>query len=230
MGKNLPRKATVAGAGCRRPATDLAGLTTVELLQYCLGTADETGWSEFVGRIQPLIASVVGRTLHRWTYPQPYVVDDLVQETYLRLCANHCKGLRECEFADDNALFGYLKVVASNVVQDHFRTKCSQKRGGGKAECDLDPFTSTIASGEDVAAKAQHAVLLDQIKQCLRQTPDSQSSRNYQIFKLYFEAGLTAKAISRLSGICLTEKGVESAVVRMTRLLKTKLGQAPSMA
>lgn len=230
MGKNPSRKAAIAGASCRCPAADLTGLITVELLQYCLATANEAGWCEFVRRIQPLIALVVARTLHRWTYPQPCVVDDLVQETYLRLCANNWRALRECEFSDDNALFGYLKVVASNVVQDHFRTRCSQKRGGGKTECDLEPLTATIVSGEDVVARAQHAVLLDQIKQCLRQTSDSQSSRNYAIFKLYFEAGLTAKAISRLSGISLTEKGVESAVVRMTRLLKAKLGQAPSMA
>jgi len=188
-------------------------------------------WAEFLRRFQPLIASVIARTVRRWSFPQPGLLDDLVQETYLRLCAGNFKALREFDFVHDRALLGFLKVVASNVVQDHFRNRYCQKRGSGKVEEDLEALTLRIPSHEDSAEKLHRAVLIDNIRRCLqRQRVDHYYSRDYSIFWLYFEKGFTAKAISRLPGLGLTEKGVESVLLRMTRVLRSKLGQPSPLA
>ena len=69
----------------------------------------------------------------RWTEVSPGLVDDLVQNTFLKLCADNFKALREFEFRHEHALTGFLKVVASNVVRDHLRSSLSQKHGNGKA-------------------------------------------------------------------------------------------------
>ena len=107
-------------------------LSAQELLQLCLQSGDQAAWLEFVRRFQPLIAGVVIKTIRHWTNPTPALVDDLVQDTYLKLCVNNFRALREFDFQHDHALFGFLKKVASNVVQDHFRSSYSQKRGCGK--------------------------------------------------------------------------------------------------
>jgi len=210
----------------RRLALDSQELTAVELLRQCITSGDQAGWCELIRRLQPLIASVIVKTLCRWSRPQPHLVDDLVQETYLKLCADNFKALRKVHFAHDRALFGFLKVVASNVVQDHFRNRCSQKRGGGKVEEDLEALTAGVPSREDFVERAQHAILLSRVQESLkRQLSDSHFVRNYAIFRLYFEDGFTAKAISRLPGIDLSEKGVESALLRLKSLLKAALGR-----
>src|SRR5215510_3352402 len=89
-----------------------------ELLNLCLGSEDQELWQKFVRRTQPLIASVIINTLRRWREPSPSLVDDLIQETYLKLFANDCKALRSIRNEHENAIFGYLKVTASNATVD----------------------------------------------------------------------------------------------------------------
>src|SRR5215467_3000954 len=92
-----------------------------ELLHLCLGSEDQGLWQQFVWRTQPLIANVIINTLRRWREPTPSLVDDLIQETYLKLFANDRKALCGIKNEYENTIFGFLKVVASNVVRDHFR-------------------------------------------------------------------------------------------------------------
>lgn len=217
-----------AGRNCSTSAAEPAELTVVELVRRCLSGNDEIAWGEFVHRFQPLIACVITKTLRRWTYPQPSLIDDLVQETYLKLFADNFKALRRFEFLHDNAFLGYLKVVASNVVQDHCRSRFCLKRGSGKAEEDLETFSASVPAREDFSSKARNKVLVSQLRKYLIQaSADPQFNRNYAIFWLYFEEGLTAKAIARLPEIGLSTKGVESALVRLTRLVREAVNKPP---
>lgn len=102
-----------------------------ELLQLCLESEQETLWTEFVSRSHPIVAGVIIKTIRRWIRPEPGLVDDMVQETYLRLCRNDFRALRHFISQHENSVFGFLKVVASNTVRDHFRTVYSRKRGSG---------------------------------------------------------------------------------------------------
>src|SRR5712671_5097036 len=92
-----------------------------DLLHLCLGADEQEQWREFVRRTQPLIASVIINTVRRWKTPAPSLVDDLIQDTYVKLFANDKKALRAIKNEYENTIFGYLKVIASNVVRDHFR-------------------------------------------------------------------------------------------------------------
>jgi hypothetical protein len=49
--------------------------------------------------------------------------------------------------------------------------------------------------------------------------------RDYTIFWLYYREGMTAKAIAGVSSIGLTVKGVESTLLRLTRLVRTRFDQ-----
>jgi len=92
-----------------------------DLLQLCLSSDEQEQWGEFVRRTQPLIASVIINTVRRWKTPAPSLVDDLIQDTYVKLFANDKKALRAIKNEYENTIFGYLKVIAANVVRDHFR-------------------------------------------------------------------------------------------------------------
>lgn len=205
---------------------NLQQLDALQLVRFCLRSRDEAAWYEFVRRFQPLIASVVVKTLRRWTDPDPGLVDDLVQETYLRLCIEDFRPLRGFDFRHENSFLGFLKVIASNVVQDYFRNRYSQKRGSGKIDKDLTPLAATVPARENFVEKAHREILLHQFKKCLqRQSSDPHSGRNFAIFSLYFEQGFTAEAIARNPHIGLSTKGVESALLRVKRVLKASLGK-----
>ena len=109
-------------------------LSAQELVQLCLEAKDEASWMEFVRRFKPLISGVVVKLMSRRGKINTALLDDLVQDTYLKICAHNFKALREFDFRHENALFGFLKVITANVVEDYYRNINSQKRGQGRQE------------------------------------------------------------------------------------------------
>src|SRR5690348_59315 len=80
------------------------GLTAVELARACADQNDAAAWREFIHRYQRLIAIVVYRVARRWGANAPSAVDDLVQETYIKLCADRGRILREFEASHPDAI------------------------------------------------------------------------------------------------------------------------------
>jgi RNA polymerase sigma-70 factor (ECF subfamily) len=105
---------------------DCSAMTPVELANACLRTGGEPAWNDFVRRFQPLIASVAGRRARRWGEPSLDVLDDLIQETFLKLCADRRTLLQKFQPENPDAIFGYIKVLTANLVHDHFKALNSQ--------------------------------------------------------------------------------------------------------
>ncbi|HVG92533.1 MAG TPA: sigma-70 family RNA polymerase sigma factor [Alphaproteobacteria bacterium] len=203
-------------------------LSIQELVSSCLDSQDEVSWTEFVRRFQPHIARVVYKCVSRRERPRPELVDDLVQDAFLKLCGNDFKALRGFDFMHDNAFFGFLKVVAANIVEDYFRKKLAEKHGGGREEEDIDDVTPVAHFNSNSLRPEEIAILIGQIDSCLKKlAAEPNLARDYAIFWLYYRQGLTAKAISQLPGITLGTKGVESTLLRLTRYVKACLTAAP---
>lgn len=206
------------------------------LLEKCLRSRDELLWTEFIRRSQPVIAGVAARTIRRWCRPTPALVDDLVQETYLKLFANDSRALRQFVCHHENALYGFLKVVASNTVQDHFRCSRSQKRGSGREEQSIEQADTMPVSGGPIGRRVsaiaglhhglERRILLRDIDAYLKSRASEPTFvRDYTIFWLYYREGMTAKAIAGVPSIGLSVKGVESTLLRLTRLVRIRFDQ-----
>ena len=189
-----------------------------ELLQLCLSTDAGEHWREFVRRTQPLIASVIINTVRRWKQPAPSLVDDLIQNTYVKLFDNDKKALRSIKNEYENAIFGFLKVVASNVVQDHFRKPIN------KAD-EVEISDAVLPPGEDERERREFLDQKDEVKRILATLSSSETyERDVAIFWLYYEQGYSAKEISFMPHLGLTLKGVEAVIFRLTRYLRGELG------
>jgi len=189
-----------------------------ELLQLCLSTDAEEHWREFVRRTQPLIASVIINTVRRWKQPAPSLVDDLIQNTYVKLFDNDKKALRSIKNEHENTFFGYLKEVASNVVQDHFRKPVN------KAD-EIELTDEVVPPGPDQPERIEFLEKKGQVKRILATLSLSETcERDVAIFWLYYEQGYTAKEISSMHHLGLTVKGVEAVILRLTRYVREKLG------
>jgi RNA polymerase sigma-70 factor (ECF subfamily) len=208
---------------------DYSSLPVEELTHLCAEGGPREAWEEFVRRFNPLIARVVLRTARRWTEPSRQLLDDLVQDTYLKLCADECRLLRSFEARQPDAIYGYLKTVAASLVHDHFKTSRAVKRGSGVVAATSqsgENIIEQVAETEPAAAQMDRAVLMQQIDQHLgRIVPAEDLPRSRLIFWLYFRSGLSASAIAASSGVSLSTKGVESAILRMTRGLRTLLSE-----
>jgi RNA polymerase sigma-70 factor, ECF subfamily len=202
-------------------------LSAQELVQLCHDYNQKAAWEEFVRRYQPTIARVVTRSIRHWTIPSPSLVDDLVHDTYMKLMANGLRALREFDYQHENAIFGFLKTVASNVVMDHFRNLYSKKRGSGLADLSLEEASVFAPASQGSTRQVDREILLHEIDEVLKsQTSEPNFVRDYSIFWLYYQHGFTAKAISRLPSVQLTVKGVESTLLRLTKLVRARMTRA----
>jgi RNA polymerase sigma-70 factor (ECF subfamily) len=202
-----------------------SSISTEELVRRCAASRNSEPWEEFVRRFHRLIATVTFRTASRLGDSSRQTVDDLIQETYLKLCADDFRILRSFEQQHPDAFTGYVKVVTANVVRDHFKSLHTKKRGAGHLEQIEEGFVP--AAGEDSAGSArsiERAVLLHEISRHLELCvvgPDQE--RNRQVFWLHYRAGLSARAIADVPEIGLTTKGVESIILRVTKDLRERM-------
>ena len=197
-------------------------ISVEQLIRACAESNDPDAWREFVARFNRPISLSIIRTAYRWGEILQDVVDDLVQETYLKLCADKCRRLREFAEKHPESVVGYVKTIAVNVTHDHFKSVHSQKRGSGEISQPiegLEPQSHGGSLGNQDAMERE--ILLREVERCLEtrsKGPDRERDR--LIFWLYYQQGIAAKAIATLPTIGLTAKGVESIILRLTRLVR----------
>src|ERR1700733_12575996 len=97
---------------------DYSAMSPNDLALLCFEQSDEAAWTEFVRRFHPLIARVALRVARQWGERSPQVVDDLVQNTYLKLCAERVSLLQKFSPVHSDAIYGYIKVFTANLVHD----------------------------------------------------------------------------------------------------------------
>jgi RNA polymerase sigma-70 factor (ECF subfamily) len=197
-----------------------------ELLRACAEDGNASQWEEFVGRFHTVIAAVVLRTARRWGNAPSALVDDLIQETYLKIWGDRKRLLSEFRSDGPERFYGFLSVITANVVHDHFRAERAQKRGSGQPEESLDDLEIAAlcgASGSDV----HREILLREVDDALCDLlPDEDRVRDRAIFWLYHRHGFTAKEIASLPWISLTEDGVESVIHRLKKMVRERLTAA----
>lgn len=203
-----------------------SSLSVLELIRACAETNDGEAWEEFVARYQRPISLAIKRTACHWGKDPGEFVDDLLQETYLKLCADKCRLLLVfAQQHSDEAVLGYIKTIAINVAHDHFKSLHSQKRGAGETDQlleDFDPAAQSHSFGSPEAMEQE--LLLGQIEdQLLDCAAGANQERDCTIFWLYYLQRMSAKAIAALAIIELGDKGVESVIHRLTRCVREHL-------
>src|SRR6267154_193894 len=198
---------------------DYTAISSEDLVIACLQSGSEPAWAEFVRRFHPLVGSVVLRLARQWGEASPQLIDDLIQETYLKLCAERLHLLESFKSRHKGAIYAYIKVFTANLVHDHFKNAHSQKRGGGTSLTSIDrPDTvQTLPAAISSPAILERDILIRQIDACLQGVISGpESERDRRIFWLYYRVGLAASAIAALPTIALSTKGVESTLLRLT--------------
>jgi RNA polymerase sigma-70 factor (ECF subfamily) len=203
-----------------------SSLSSGELIRACIDGGDEATWEEFVRRFRPVISVVVCRTVRRFGEWTPQLIDDLVQESFLKLCANRCQILRTFTPQFEESIFGLLKTVAFSVTLDYFRSSKALIRGAGRKELALDTYLESTVAGKDGLPQVERQFLLNEIDSYLSSQSDLEvSKRDQQIFWLYYRHGMTARAIAEIPRIGLSPKGVESVIQRLSSLVRRALAE-----
>lgn len=205
---------------------DYLAMSAEELARTCFRGGSEAAWLEFIRRFNPVIASVALRVACQWGDASPQVVDDLIQETYLKLCSDRLRILATFNPEHADAIYGFIKVFTANLVQDHFKASRAMKRGGLAETLSVDGDTTVahLTHNQSEAATLERKLLLVQVAGCVDAVASGPNAkRDCRIFWLYYRAGLSASAIAALPTIGLNTKGVESTILRLTRAVRDQL-------
>jgi RNA polymerase sigma-70 factor (ECF subfamily) len=198
-----------------------------DLARACAHSASAAEWEELLRRSVPLASLVARRVSRLWLKnPSPALVDDIVQEIFLKLCEQERRILREFEPRGEDSFLGLLRTVAASVANDYFRRLYSLKRGGKVITMPLAGDGDFIHEpGVHPVAQMQQSVLMAQLDSKLSSAPGVIAERDRALFWLYYLQGFTAEEIAALPLFGLTAKGVESALRRVTLWLRAEVQQ-----
>jgi RNA polymerase sigma-70 factor, ECF subfamily len=188
-------------------------LSAEELVRACAESGNAEAWEEFVRRFRLVIGAAVRRIAYRYGKPNDAVVDDLIQDTFLKVCNDRCRMLRDFKPQHPDAFFGMLKVTAANVARDHFRRPRPPMT-------DVDPFIPDSHSGP---SSIEREILLREIDDILSDMATPLAARDREIFWLHHRQGFTAEAIAAIPGCKPGTKGVESILHRLTCYVRERL-------
>lgn len=189
--------------------------TAEVLFHACAERSDPSAWDEFVRRYGALLERTAYRVAQGYGNLSPELVDDLVQDCYVRLCADNTRALRVFQPTQPGAEFGYLKVVAAHAATDFFR-----RRKRARSDVPLEEIPEPAAGNTDL----DREILLQEVDACLlRITEGSTRDRDLMVFRLHYVQGLTAQSISAIPAVGLTCKGVESLLGRLRQTLSDSL-------
>jgi RNA polymerase sigma-70 factor (ECF subfamily) len=202
----------------------------VALLRRCVASGDHDEWEVILRRLHRPISLAILRVSRQSTLVSPQIGEELVQETYLKLCRENWRALLDFANQHPDRVEGYVRLVAANVAYDHIRSVRCRKRGSEQPASSVDVDDLAVSA---CAWQGQHpaekAVLLGQIDAVLaEEVRGSNHYRDRFIFWLYYHAGLSAKEIASVRRVNLSVKGVESTILRITRLIRQRLAGFPS--
>jgi len=153
-------------------------------------------------------------------------VEDLRQETYVKLLQGGCRLLRDRAIQHPETLLGYLKVTAANVTRDYFKHIDRQSGGGDNPHVsvsDVDPEAGKQVDGSQ--ERIAFGVLENEIDELLKHfLTGLDQERDRTIFWLYFRQGMSTKKIASLPSIVgLTAKGVGSVIERLKHGIREQI-------
>jgi RNA polymerase sigma-70 factor (ECF subfamily) len=191
------------------------------LARTCAYSTRAPEWDEFVSLVSPVISLAAWRVARVWGEAASAPINEIVQDVFLKLCEDNRRILRDFEDRGSDSFLKLLRVITASVSTDYFRRMHAEKRGGSTTTVTLDtPGVVDAVFDTKATAAVEWPALIAQLDNLLRLLPDEVTERDRNLFWLYYRQGLTAEAISRIPAMGLSAKGVESALLRLARLLR----------
>jgi RNA polymerase sigma-70 factor (ECF subfamily) len=207
-------------------STPESPLSAEDLIYACANAGTAGHWQEFVRCFNDDIISAVYRAARHWGNVTPELLQELVQDTYLKLCDPQLRVLSRFQSRGSGTGAAFIKVVATNLVIDHFKSLYTVKHGGGLRPVPEEEQVLLASSDQSAGSSLmlEREVLLAEIDKSLLVVAQGPTlKRDRRIFWYYYRHGMSAREIADLPSTGLGVKGVESVILRLTRLIREYL-------
>jgi RNA polymerase sigma factor (sigma-70 family) len=215
---------------------NLKNLSNTELIKRCAqDSSDQSAWTEFYTRFDEHIRLMLVRECRRKHLNANNILEDLVQDVYMRLVQKKCKALWDYKAANDDSIYSYLAVIAHSVVCGYLAREGAQKRRHHESSLDA-PAVSSSADDDlrliDTIRNDEPDPDANLIRESERQEIEYQldkvltkntRERDKLIFKLYFNEGFSPVQIAAQCGALLSEKRIGNIITELKKRLAEQL-------
>jgi RNA polymerase sigma factor (sigma-70 family) len=177
---------------------------------------DPGAWAKLVELVRPACLRVLVKLLGR---SRPDVITDLEQEVYVRLLTRR-PALESLRGASAAELRVYAATVALNLARDVLRRETLHHNAVHVLGDEPQP-------PDDMDAIAARQERLEQVYAQAERLTGGRDARDMQVFVAYYHEGYSAAEIAKRD-LGLSTSGVESVVLRLTRLLRGLLTERES--
>lgn len=189
-----------------------------DLLRRCAETGSQTAWLELWEALKLPLGVAVHRAASTWADATREDCEELVQEVFFRIYRKSAQILEAVGSQGDEELIPYLRRLAQRVVIDQLKARVAAKRDR-RHEVRLNDLLDLASRA--VEKQMEQELLFKSLDEILRRELDpSTSNRDRHIYWIHHRSGLSASEISKIPGIGLTTKGLESLFLRLTNTLK----------
>lgn len=221
-------------------------MTNVDLVRSCVLLDDETALEEFVLRYKRFISLAVLRAYCQRGGYRAYsvnldLINDLVQDVYLKLVESTRGALQTFRGSNDAAVFAYIGRVVISVVVDHLRRNGARKRGSDVASLDAvvvddDGNETTLADrlmapGPNPEQDATVAILREEISAILeRSLRGRNAARDLRIAEAYIFENCSHAEIAEQVGGEIRESGIKSSLRRTNMRLRGEIARLEKLS
>jgi len=183
-----------------------------ELLTECLERPSAGAWDELIRLLQPSAAAAAARVLGRQASTRAAAIDDVVQQTFVRLLEGQARRLREFQGEADGQLHAFVRRVATNLAIDYLRR--DRHRDHTSLEGEPEPGTPP---------QIPRSLQMLDIERALNVCAGQDKARDVDIFWLHYRDGWPAAAIAGRPDTALSVKGVEGLLQRLLRCIRLQI-------
>lgn len=204
---------------------DFSQVSANELARLCSVPENSEAWQEFRRRFRRYIVLAVSRVARGYGERASETCDDLTQQTYLRICRDRCRLLRDFRPQYEDSIIALVQDVAAKTAHDYFRSNSRQKRSS-RTRIELkDIDLHIVATSDSAVDQIDRHVLFGEIVRLLSSLAGSTAlgNRDQEIFLLYFRQGFTPAEIAAMPAFRLGVRGVEASLRRSRGLLRWAL-------
>ncbi|MFG0326505.1 MAG: RNA polymerase sigma factor [Phycisphaerales bacterium JB037] len=180
-----------------------------------LRTGDESAWFELWETFGPVLRA----QLTRWGKGRigPETVRDLSQETLAALSDS----LHRFDPSRGARFSTWLLAIAKHVLGDEMDRRMALKRGGGKANTELDESWMGQARGAAVDAEYEAAVFRSKIEAAIRMVEREADFTDFSIYRMRVFDGQSGKEVASALGI--SEPTVSRRLAKIRDLLRSRI-------
>ena len=219
---------------------DISKLDNLSLIGLCARQSKNLkAWREFYNRFDECIWLAIIRECkeklsvrERSQFDQ--IVQDLVQDVYMRILEKDCKALRTFKGNHEHSVYLYLSTISKNVVRNHLIKMAAQKRPVVDKSIHEEQYISSDGRGVPVAeripayADTEEPYMLEDLENEIDSILDiylkgKDRERNKIIFKMHFYEECSAEEIARQFNFGLSSKRIGNIISELKQILRKAL-------